>query len=929
DRFVDAFQGVDPASIEMLRAWLTPDGGLATSQFAADLIQASVAWRKLVELLEYRKHRVNATLPELEKQIDSPACTDDDKQALRSAQAASRLASGRLAKLTGEYWIAVLEEYGVLPNYTLFDQVATLDVGLSWTNPESEEIETEHLDFQRGAALALSEFAPGAQFYGRGLQIDVDAVDLGMEAEAVHQWSLCAACGYAEQLDATQETNPPSVCPRCGDGEIADSGQRLEILELTHSTAEIRRDEALVSDRDDERIRSRFEIITTAQLDPVDRGYSWGEKGSGFGSTYYRALTVRWINVGKPPHGSAVTIGSDTRPAKLFRVCEGCGKLDKDTSQNAPHEHRAWCPFRNQYKEQTRSIALSHTLRTQGLVLPLPRQITLADEFSLPSLAAAIRLGLRTLIGGEPDHLAILPIKAPLPDGRGTADALLLHDLVPGGTGYLTNWAKPAQMHNLLVTAWRIVKDCECRSEDRLACHRCLLPFVGAGRQVPFTSRATAERHLATVLRIDNQNPEPDFNLWTLTESIDSAKHLDAESVLEHRFQETVLERIRAVGATVKQTPGVYGNTATITQAGSPLGWTLRPQPVVGNTRPDFVLESNNRNIPWVYIYTDGWQYHASQAHNELASDAEKRSGLRDQGHVVLGVTSADVDAAQAKQPGQPVLSTALIGHAMSLPELQATPKAYQLPGINPIDWLIEWFTNPDHKNITKAARAVPLALSQGSKSATAGQNETLSQVAHRVLRGTPDPVAIGPTRQVKVWQQGRLAAGIELLNNGRVAISLVVDDSDEALSQTDSTAWREWLRFSNAMALRDWPTTITTCSLVQAGEQEKGEPGSEMETAVAGLPAAWVELLDNADNSAEQAVLRQLARANILNLPQLGEEGPDGIALGVSWTRLKVAIETEPMPSEDKDHLEAAGWKVLPANAENLLDELALAGVT
>jgi hypothetical protein len=173
------------------------------------------------------------------------------------------------------------------------------------------------------------------------------------------------------------------------------------------------------------------------------------------------------------------------------------------------------------------------------------------------------------------------------------------------------------------------------------------------------------------------------------------------------------------------------------------------------------------------------------------------------------------------------------------------------------------------------------------------------------------------------------LAAGIELLNNGRVAISLVVDDSDEAVSQTDSTAWREWLRFSNAMALRDWPTTITTCSLVQAGEQEKGEPGSEMETAVAGLPAAWVELLDNADNSAEQAVLRQLARANILNLPQLGEEGPDGIALGVSWTRLKVAIETEPMPSEDKDHLEAAGWKVLPANAENLLDELALAGVS
>jgi ATP-dependent helicase YprA (DUF1998 family) len=928
DHFAEAFHGVDPASIDMLRAWLEPDGGPATSRFAAHLIRASQAWHKLVELLKFRVQKVDEALPELQKKAESPAHTDDDARALRSAQAAARLARGRLSKLTGEYWISVLEEYGVLPNYTLLDETATLDVGMSWTDPETGQIDTEHLDFQRGATLALREFAPGAQFYARGLQIAVDAVDLGMDAEAIHEWSLCAACGFAEQLDATEDTDPPSECPRCGDGGIADSGQRLQILELTHSTAEIRRDEAMISDRDDEREQSRFEIITTADLDPADMGSRWGEEHSGFSSTYYRALTIRCVNLGQAPHGSSVTIGSDTRPAKLFRVCEGCGKLDKDSGLNSPREHRAWCPYRSQYHEQTRSIALSHTLRTQGLVLRLPQQITLADEFSMPSLSAAIRLGLRERIGGEPDHLAIVPIKAPLPDGRGTADALLLHDLVPGGTGYLTDWAAPARMHDLLASAWRIVKDCACRTEDRLACHRCLLPFA-RGRLVPLTSRATAERHLATLLGITKDSPELDFSRWALTEDIDTDLHSDAESVLEQRFRKVLLGRFKAVGATVKETPGTLGNTASITLSGSTRRWTLRPQLLLGGTRPDFVLESSDPSIPWVTIYTDGRLYHASQAHNRLADDAAKRAGLRDQGHIVLGVTSADVDAAETKHPGAPILDSDLIGQALQQPELQASPTAYQLLGINPIDWLVSWLTNPDRENTKKAARAVPLAFGQGAKPAVVGQSETLSEVACRALRGKPDPAAADERRGVVVWQQGRLAASIEMLGNERIAVSLVVDDADEALSQADSAAWREWLRFSNAMALRDWPTTVTTCSLVEAGEPGQTMLGSELSADTAGLPAAWAGLLASTGSPIEQGLLKHLAKAGVSTLPVLGEEGPDGIPLDICWPSAKVVIEIEPMPKEDRDDLVAAGWKVLDADIEKLLDELALAGVS
>ncbi|MDR0595059.1 MAG: DEAD/DEAH box helicase [Bifidobacteriaceae bacterium] len=929
DRFAEAFLGVGPASLEMLRAWLAPDGGPATSRFAAHLIRASQAWRKLVEMLRFRLQKVNEALPELEKQANSPAHTEDDVRAWRSAQAAARLAAGQRSRLTGEYWIAVLEEYGILPNYTLLDEIATLDVGMSWTDPETGQIATDHLGFQRGATLALREFAPGAQFYARGLQIAVDAVDLGMGAEAVREWSLCAACGYGKQLDATENTTAMSECPRCGDNGIADSGQRLEILELTHSTAEIRRDEAMISDRDDERERANFEVITTADLDPAGMGARWGEQRSGFSSTYYRTLTIRWLNLGQPPHGSSVTIASDTRPAKLFRVCEGCGKLDKETGLNSPHEHRAWCPNRTRYREQTRTIALSHTLRTQGLVLRLPQQITLADEFTMPSLSAAIRLGLRERIGGEVDHLAIVAVKAPQPGGHGIADALLLHDLVPGGTGYLTDWAAPARMHDLLASAWRIVKDCECRAENRLACHRCLLPFAMSSRHVSFTSRATAERHLATLLGIDETRLEPDSGLWELTEDIDLEQHSDAESVLEQRFRKALLDRFKAVGATVKETPGALGNTASITLAGSARHWTLRPQLLMGATCPDFVLESNDPNIPWVAIYTDGWRYHASQAHNRLADDAVKRAGLRAEGHVVLGVTSADVDAAEAKHPGQPVLDSALIGQAMRQPALQATPRAYQSLGVNPIDWLIDWLTNPDRNNTTKAARAVPLAFLQEAKPAAADKDEALPGVARRALRGEPDPESIDQTRSVAVWREGRLAASIELLGQERIGISLVLDDAQEAVNQSNAAAWREWLRFSNAMALRDWPTTITTCSLVETGTAEQVAPSGGSDDGATDLPAAWAERLGATATPAERELLKVLADAGLSTLPVVGEESPEGIPLSIAWPAAKIVIEVAPMRPEDRADLEAAGWKVLKADAGGLVSELARAGVS
>ena len=77
------------------------------------------------------------------------------------------------------------------------------------------------------------------------------------------------------------------------------------------------------------------------------------------------------------------------------------------------------------------------------------------------------------------------------------------------------------------------------------------------------------------------------------------------------------------------------GNRLSITFPGGVRQWTLEPQVQMGGCRPDFVLRSSQGGLPAVAIFTDGWLYHASPAHNRIADDARKRQDLRDSGVIV------------------------------------------------------------------------------------------------------------------------------------------------------------------------------------------------------------------------------------------------------------------------------------------------------
>ena len=276
DRFLAQFGELLSAdAVVALRSWATapPEGGI--SGLTERVMSAAHQWQLDLDELTKRLATVDAELPEFERRASSPAATDDDRRAVKIAKGSRKLLGAQIISLTRDYWISVLERYGVLPNYTLLDDSVTLDVGVTWIDPDSNAYMGEELSYQRGSRVALTELAPGATFYAQGLAVTIDAVDLGAGESNIHAWQVCPQCGWARTSPTAIAQEPVSSCPRCHSTAIADVSQHLPVVEMTRVSAEVRRDEATINDIRDNRKREPFTVVTAADIDPAQVGRTW------------------------------------------------------------------------------------------------------------------------------------------------------------------------------------------------------------------------------------------------------------------------------------------------------------------------------------------------------------------------------------------------------------------------------------------------------------------------------------------------------------------------------------------------------------------------------------------------------------------------------------------------------------------------------
>src|SRR5664279_4087841 len=109
--------------------------------------------------------RKTALQDEVERMAAAPSLDEAQTRDLKRIRGELSAVRRALSDQRSTYWINVLEDLGLLPNYALLDDSTRLDVGLWWTDEETGAAERSDDTYVRGSRTALSELAPGATFY--------------------------------------------------------------------------------------------------------------------------------------------------------------------------------------------------------------------------------------------------------------------------------------------------------------------------------------------------------------------------------------------------------------------------------------------------------------------------------------------------------------------------------------------------------------------------------------------------------------------------------------------------------------------------------------------------------------------------------------------------------------------------------------------
>lgn len=892
-------RAVASASGADLRDWiLGADRSRPTWSLAGELVTAKDRWRADTATFRNRMVTLEKMVGLLQQRTESTAGTDEDgRRELRETESALRHAHHQLGDLQKEHWISALERAGLLPNFTLLDDMVELTVTVTQMDPATLELSHTSRDYSRGAAVALQELAPGATFYAQGIAATIDAVEIGHEGADIEQWRVCPNCSH---LAVERPGTPlPPACPACGAPGWADKSQLVPTLPLRKVSAQVDRGRAGISDITDDRRRTWFTVRLFLDVPENGEGASWSVPG-GLGATHLHRVDLHWMNLGTGP-GAEKMLSGDPVAAPLFHVCSECGHTDSEAGANSRWDHRPWCSKRNDLEESTVDFALGRSMTTEGVLLYLPPLVARGDSLTVTSLIAALKLGVTTVLGGAPEHLDVSTVTVGNGDGS-TTEALLLHDTVPGGTGYLTRFADPVAVHDLLLAAYRKVRDCTCATEEdrdgaRDCCPSCLLPFASPS-SLNSTSRAIAEHALEKLLTgvdhlVPGGDPEaPMDQNWDVSGTKPTGG--SEGSALELRFRTMFRDALRARNARIEERTERGRIRLDFTVPGTSSPWHLQEQTMLGTTQPDFLLTNDRPGVRSIAVYLDGRAYHASEQNFTLPADVTKRTSLYTgpDNYLPWSLTWHDLDIATntsgppAPEWFEPVLQPKLVN------KLRIGRERLDVLAHAPFTQLIDLLADADRNYWDQLSQAAVMhVIARGEKTAT----------GTRLRQLTPQ-------------------VAVEMLAKHRVDLSCALPEpSGESRQTLPEKDWELFLSLANLLWLRasGASVTVTGADVDDVATDVPADTGAGTPTvdiaAVTGqvtVNAAWRNLLDEFEGEDDvTGPMAVLADAGVPAPAIGGDEIDDGVMVAMAWPEARITVAYDDLTAEDAEAL--AAWNV------------------
>jgi DEAD/DEAH box helicase domain-containing protein len=560
-----------------------------------------------------------------------------------------------------------LTNVGLLPNYAFPETGVTLNAWVKSNKAKASDTIPSDKQFEivRSSSSAIREFAPDNFFYSQGYKFAISGINTfdWKDAETLIKKRFCSNCDHIADSAISSETH----CPKCGDGSWSSAKNQHVFVRINSVKSVNTREKSTLDDSNDDRQANNYKISKHVKFDYNTFQGAWGMKDIPFGIEYVKNVKITIANLGLSSSVDAnkITINQlENVPYHGFVTCRYCGKSTSKPHQvaniNKPNEnkfHFGYCKhkeisYQSKSDEIFEEVYLFKEIETEALKVLLPVQ-ELESDSQVNMFKAGLELGLKKYYKGNPQHLSIINYSEFNTKNNRFDKYLVIHDNIPGGTGYLEKLFNPIEFTEVITKAYNAIKECTCQFQGKDGCYRCIYTYSNQSIQEEL-SRSKAEKLFKKIVEKSNAWEDYKLGLGSLTENGQIE-----ESELEDRFVRSLRNHFKK-----NEEDGFYfedflegsiiNYKIKVVNGSYVFYYIIRPQIELGsadgvrfNTRSDFYIslteiekdgiriedDSIRNYVKDIAIYLDGYTYHATKENCRFFNDIHKRLAIVDSGN--------------------------------------------------------------------------------------------------------------------------------------------------------------------------------------------------------------------------------------------------------------------------------------------------------
>lgn len=578
---------------------------------------------------------------------------ESDKENRKALLARGRALKQRHIAIKESTPLEFMTDAGLLPNYAFPETGIKLSGSVFLDRAPGDDTPSpslpKEIELVRPASQGIRELAPDNIFFTQKFRLPVNGLSLDNLSDGLKKFRYCSLC------DALAEETTPEfadvACPKCGSESWQGNTHRF--LSLKTATTDVHSNKSRMNDDRDERDFTIFNTMKHFRFAHSGAVTSYGLRKVGFGIEFCKNVTLTEVNYGnRMQRGSAIKVNEYETSEQGFVTCKYCGRTKSLINEydEVRDFHFPFCSHRDVpypadsgHADTWITSFLFRSMPTEAIKVLLPVQLFETQD-SLQLFRAGLELGLRHYYGSNPEHLRIDAYREFNRLTKDFDNYLVIYDVIPGGTGYLSKLYNPQTFTELIRLSYEHIRDCQCHHEGKDGCYHCILTY-GNQWQHTHLSRQRAEELFAELNSECGSWEAIEGSIGSLTQN-----GVIEESDLERQFVKA-MERVAQSKAwkwqkVLDPLSESYSYALTILGEQTEIVYTVALQQSLGQaqgvakaTRPDFQFicqsatvdgnEIDPSGVPQWQVYLDGYRHHATEGQMGFYNDFERREAIR------------------------------------------------------------------------------------------------------------------------------------------------------------------------------------------------------------------------------------------------------------------------------------------------------------